>query len=89
MVMLVVQVTDSHIRTVDAPHAHAADNPGKAYVSGLPRQTLEACLASAMGGAQLPQVLVLTGDNAHGDSEGAQPYAGLRGALGRCVPESV
>ena len=75
--MLVAQVTDSHVRTVEAPHSEAPrEGAGDAvHLSGHPRATLEKCLRQAFGGgvSPNPQLLVLTGDNAHGDSEGSEP----------------
>eukprot|EP01049_Picozoa_sp_SAG25_P014619 SAG25_NODE_2651_length_1469_cov_2.612409_1_plen_102_part_01 len=101
--MLLAQVTDSHVRTVEAPHAAATaqgsssrvsddagggGSGGGRHLSAHPRATLEACLRQAFGDVAgdrphrtVPQLLVLTGDNAHGDSEGGAPYAPLRHSL--------
>eukprot|EP01044_Picomonas_judraskeda_P025542 COSAG03_NODE_7438_length_918_cov_2.505495_1_plen_108_part_00 len=54
--------------------------------------TLEACLRQAFSASSVaatPELLVLTGDNAHGDHEAGAPYSKLQAALEDCVPPAV
>ena len=47
------------------------------------------CLFWHFMGSSSPELLVLTGDNAHGDSEHGAPYAKLQATLNDCVPPAV
>jgi Icc protein len=91
--MLLAQVTDSHVRTIDAPHSEASHQAADvgSHLAGRPRATLEACLRQAFSSATptMPELLVLTGDNAHGDQEDAAPYSKLQSTLDDCVPPGV
>lgn len=90
--MLLAQITDSHVRTIDAPHSEASReaSAGTVHLDGHPRATLEACLLQAFStSTRPPELLVLTGDNAHGDQEGGAPYSKLQAVLKQHVPPSV
>ena len=94
--MLLAQFTDSHIRTVEAPHATAPQEgpAGARHLDAHPGATLAACLRQAFAPdaqerREVPQLAVFTGDNAHGDHEAAAPYGKLKQALAVHIPPRV
>ena len=94
--MQVVQITDTHIRKVEAPHP-AAPQQGPldaVHLSASPGATLAACLSHVTDvlpseTGRTTDLVVMTGDLAHGDLEGGAPYGRLKQILQQGLPDGL